>query len=46
MFLLETTVGSQGFMQDNNFASHTFIDGHVNVNSYAYQPVEVFQHLK
>ena len=31
---------TQGFMQDNIFASH-FVAGHVDVNSHTYKPVEV-----
>ena len=33
----------QGFMQDNKFASHAFLSGHEDINSYTctYKPVEM-----
>ena len=33
-------------MQDNIFASHTFLGGHVDVNSYGYKTVEMCYDLK
>ena len=33
-------------MQDNIFDTHTVFGGHVDVNSYAYKPIEICFDLK